>query len=185
MQVKQNTISPHNYLVLERKSDLKHEYCYNTIIEMAGASKIHNYITIHFLKFLLNYLSDSQNEIFGSDMRVYNPLNESYFYPDIVVTKGESETIENDNLINPLLIVEVISPSTAVFDKTDKFIAYRSIKTLQEYVLVYTELPQIEIFRKTASDEWINEIIHGVDKNIYLKSLDCTISLQDIFKKVF
>ncbi len=95
------------YLAFERASQHRHEFIYNTLIERAGATKIHNYITTALFGLLYNLLRGTDFEVLGSDMRVFNPQNGSYFYPDIVISDGEAKTIENDNLINPILVIEV------------------------------------------------------------------------------
>ena len=180
-----SSFTSEEYLAFERASQHRHEFIYNTLIEMAGATKIHNYITTALVGLLWNLLRGTDFEVLGSDMRVFNPQNGSYFYPDIVISDGEAKTIENDNLINPILVIEVASPSTAVFDKTDKFIAYRSIETLKEYVLVSTELPQMEVFRKNDKGEWSVETVHGLDKTALLQSVGVSVLLKDVFEKVF
>jgi len=180
-----SSFTSEEYLAFERASQHRHEFIYNTLIEMAGAAKIHNYITTALVGLLWNLLRGTDFEVLGSDMRVFNPQNGSYFYPDIVISDGEAKTIENDNLINPILVIEVASPSTAVFDKTDKFIAYRSIETLKEYVLVSTELPQMEVFRKNDKGEWSVETVHGLDKTALFQSVGASVFLKDVFEKVF
>lgn len=180
-----SSFTSEQYLAFERASQHRHEFIYNTLIERAGATKIHNYITTALVGLLWNLLRGTDFEVLGSEMRVFNPQNGSYFYPDIVISDGEAQTIENDNLINPVLVIEVASPSTAVFDKTDKFIAYRSIQTLKEYVLVSTELPQMEVFRKNDKGEWSVETVHGLDKTALFQSVGVSVLLKDVFEKVF
>ncbi|AXE20336.1 hypothetical protein DR864_22615 [Runella rosea] len=180
-----SSFTAEEYLAFERASQHRHEFIYNTLIEMAGATLEHNRIVKNLFLLVGNYLRSSKSEVLGSDMRVFNPQNGSYFYPDIVISDGEAKTIENDNLINPILVIEVASPSTAVFDKTDKFIAYRSIETLKEYVLISTELPQMEVFRKNDKGEWSVETVHGLDKTAQFQSVDISVLLKDVFEKVF
>lgn len=102
-----SSFTAEEYLSFERASQHRHEFIYNTLIERAGATKIHNYITIALFGLLYNLLRGTDFEVLGSDMRVFNPQNGSYFYPDIVISDGEAKTIENDNLINPVLVIEV------------------------------------------------------------------------------
>jgi len=180
-----SSFTSEQYLAFERASQHRHEFIYTTLIERAGATKIHNYITTTLFGLLWNILRGIDFEVLGSDMRVFNPQNGSYFYPDIVISDGEAKTVENDNLTNPVLVIEVASPSTAVFDKTDKFIAYRSIETLKEYVLVSTELPQMEVFRKNDKGEWSVETVHGLDKTALFQSVGASVFLKDVFEKVF
>lgn len=175
--------SPEAYLAFERASETKHEFIFQTIIPMAGASLLHNRIVSNIFLLIGYFVRGAKFAILPSDMRVYNPVNESYFYPDIVVTDGKPRTIDKDLLTNPLLVVEVASPSTAVFDKTDKFIAYRSIETLREYILVSTDAPEIEVFWKNEKGEWSVETVYGIEKLLKLHSIDFTLSLQEVFKE--
>lgn len=173
------------YLAFERVSTEKHEFIYNTIIPMAGAKRTHNIISATLLALIWKHLQNSQNETYPSDMRVMNTANNSYFYPDVTVSDGAAKMMENDILTNPQLIIEVLSDSTAVFDKTDKFIAYRTIPSLKEYVLVSTEIPQIEIFHKKQDETWSVETIYGLENTAYFQSIDLKIALKEVYQRVF
>jgi Uma2 family endonuclease len=123
--------------------------------------------------------------VFQNDMRTHNPLNDSYMYPDVVVTDGKPKLKAdeaNDNLINPLIIIEILSPSTAVYDKSDKFIACRSIPTLQEYVLVSVNSPDIEIYQRAENDQWVLIKPNQSDGVFTLSSIGFTCSLNDIYQ---
>lgn len=186
MLVEKQITSATDYLAFERESEKRHEFIFNTIIEMAGATLIHNRLIRNLFLMIGNFLKDSKYfELFQTDMRTYNPINGSYFYPDIVVSDGEPQTIENDNLTNPILIIEILSPSTAVFDKTDKFVAYRTIETLKEYVLVYSEIPQIEVFRKDNKGIWSVETINKIESELNLNSINFSVSLKEVYQRVF
>jgi len=184
------TISAEEYLAFERGSDEKHEFIFNFVVPKTASNRRHSVTSVNLLALIGNHLLNSENETYPSDMRVLNTANSSYFYPDVSVSDGVAKMIDNDILTNPQLIIEVLSDSTAVFDKrnaarTDKFIAYRTIPSLKEYILVSTELPQIEIFHKKTDDSWSVETIHGLENSAYFQSIDLKIALKDVYQRVF
>jgi Uma2 family endonuclease len=118
-------------------------------------------------------------------MRTYNPINQGFMYPDIVVSAGKSifrDDDKMDNLTNPVIIIEVLSPSTAVYDKTDKFIACKTIPTLQEYVLISTDKPDIEIYRRENQSQWALVKEHDSNAKILFSSIDFEFGLGDIYE---
>ena len=176
------------YLAFERKSKEKHEFLHNTLIPTAGASKDHNIIGGNLFALLWFFLRDSDCIVFQNDMRVFNPLTGSYFYPDVVISAGVpilSEDAEGDILTNPALIIEVLSPSTAVYDKTDKFIASRSSPSLVEYVLVAQDRMDFEIYRKQEHEHWTSLRLTEAQSVLTFHSLpgfECLLS--EAYKKV-
>ena len=179
-------ISDTEYLLFERASKTKHEYLYQTMIQMAGATKKHNQISINLAALLWVFLRKSPLNVYQSDMRVFNPTNFSYMYPDVVVSDGEAQVSDEykDNLLNPLIIIEVLSPSTAVHDKTDKFIACRSIASLKEYVLVWPDIHLAEVYRKDSADHWSLETVNTDTALFQLSSIDFSCPLLDLYEKV-
>ncbi len=173
------------YLDFERGSLEKHEFLYNTIIKMAGASRKHNLIGGNLFALIWFYLRKTEKEVYQNDMRTHNPTNKSYMYPDVVVSDGKPtfRDDEMDNLTNPLLIIEVLSSSTAIYDKTDKFIACKSIPSLLEYVLISPDYPEVEIYRREENDHW--SLIKHTDPNahFYFKSIDFSCILNEIYEK--
>jgi Uma2 family endonuclease len=119
-------------------------------------------------------------------MRVHNPLANGYFYPDITVVKGQPllKDKEFDNLLNPVLIVEVLSKSTEAYDREDKFTAYQSILSLQEYVLVSSEEVQVEYFRKRSASQWEKQLFTGSAEVLPLLNGDAPVSLADVYRGV-
>ena len=134
----QTIYSPEEYLYLERKATFKSEYLRGGILAMSGASRAHNYITLDIATEINIQLRDRDCEVFSGDMRVKENQSESYFYPDVVIACGEPQFEDDvfDTLLNPVVIIEVLSPSTEVYDRTEKFEYYKQITTLQEYILV-------------------------------------------------
>ncbi|NJN33031.1 MAG: Uma2 family endonuclease [Saprospiraceae bacterium] len=176
------------YLALERASEVKHEFINQTLLPMAGASRLHNFIAGHIFLLSFNFLKKTPFETYQNDMRLRNPLTGSYFYPDVMVSDGKGQLVDDgylDTLTNPILIIEVMSPTTAIFDKTDKFIACRSISTLKEYVLVATDKVLVEIYRKNDDETWHLYLETDMNASIELTSINIKIPLQEIYERVF
>ena len=184
----QKRFTPQEFLVWERKQRLKHEFIDGKIYTMGGASKKHNKITFNInglLWFIQQTLTNF--EAFTTDMRTYAPLKKSYFYPDIVVVKGQDEYLDTefDTLTNPTVVLEVASKSTKSFDKSKKFDFYRSIPSLEEYVLVAQTEYYITHFYKNAQNDWvIGEILHSPSDVLKIKSLPIELRLSDIYRGV-
>jgi Uma2 family endonuclease len=179
------TTTAESYLAFERNSIDKHEFLYQTIIPMAGASQKHNVIAMNLAALLWFHLRQTPNVVYQSDMRTHNPVNDSYMYPDVVVSDGKPQLKADssfDNLINPLVIIEILSPTTAVYDKTDKFIACRSIPSLQEYVLVSVNSPDIEIYKRAENDQWLLIKPNQADGSLTLSSIGFSCSFSDIYQ---
>ena len=177
-----------DYLAFERASLTKNEFLFQNIIPMAGASFEHNIIGGDLFAFIWNHLRSQKSNrfVFQNDMRTYNPVNKSFMYPDIVVSDGKPifrEDQKMDNLMNPVLIVEVLSPSTAVYDKSDKFIACKTIPSLQEYVLISTDTPEIEIYRRENEDHWSLVKERNVSNKVRFDSIDFEFELGEIYER--
>ena len=174
------------YLAFERESLTKHEFLYQNIIPMAGASFEHNLLAMNLAALIWVHLRKSNKIVFQNDLRTYNPINGSFIYPDIVVSDGKPIFREDgklDNLLNPVLIVEVLSTTTAVYDKSDKFIACKSIPSLQEYVLISTDIPEIEIYRRAENDHWLLIKERNPTNKVYFNSIDFEFELGEIYEK--
>ncbi len=153
---------------------------------MAGASYKHNCLTTNLFALIWFHLRKSEKKVFQSNMRTYNPVNQGFMYPDIVVSNGKPifrEDGKMDNLMNPVMIIEVLSPSTAVYDKTDKFIACKTIPTLQEYVLISTDKPDIEIYRRENEDHWSLIKEHDSNAKILLNSIEFELKSGEIYEE--
>lgn len=173
------------FLAFERESLDKNEFLYNTIIPMAGASFEHNVIVGNLFGLIWFHLRKSKNFVFQNDMRTHNPVNKSYMYPDVVVSDGKPifKDSEMDNLINPLLIIEVLSSTTAIYDKTDKFIACKSIPSLQEYVLISPDAPDVEIYQRDSDEHWSLIKYTNPEAEFHLKSINFSCILNEIYEK--
>ena len=176
------------YLEFERQSDVKHNYRRGQVFEvfaMTGASRKHNLICSYTLNALINALGDGDCEVYPSGMRVKAESMRSFTYPDISVVCGEAQFLDGtfDTLLNPVLIVEVLSPSTERFDRSEKFQDYRRISSLKEYVLISQEQARVEVFQR-QEEVWLYRDVDDLGAEIALSSLDVTLALSDIYKKV-
>ncbi len=179
-------LTPEAYLKLERKATTKNEYVNGETILMAGASFAHNFITIDTAIHLSNQLIDTACQVASTgDLRVKVVQTESYFYPDIVVVCGEPRAEDNifDTLLNPTLIVEVLSTSTERYDTDEKFTHYRQIDSLQEYILISQDKVQVVQYRR-HEPEWIPIEFQGLADVVPLISIECELSLQHVYRRV-
>ena len=175
------------YLEMEEKSEDRHAYHDGKIIKMAGGTIKHNLIVaniIHELKMVLD--ENDEAYVFGSDQKIFIPKYNFYFYPDAVVVSEEPiVTAKGYAITNPILIVEVLSPSTEDYDRGKKFIDYTSIPSFKEYVLIRQDAPEIQTFFREEDDLWRKSETEGLDQSVFFKSLNISILLSRIYKKVF
>ncbi len=150
------SISPEDYLEAEKVRPIKHEYRQGEIYAMAGASKPHVIIMGNVSVLLRNHLRGSGCMPYMADMKVRNETSNFYYYPDVAVSCDERDKNAAEDFIRyPRLIVEVLSPTTAAFDRGDKFADYRTSESLQEYVLINQERVSVECFRRNAEGLWV------------------------------
>ena len=179
-------LTPEEYLEVERKAEYKSEYFDGEIFAMAGAKRNHNKITMNVSGLIWQHLKGKDCESYSNDMRVFVPKTGLYTYPDVVVVCGEPKFQDKvfDTLSNPTLLVEVLSESTESYDRGKKFQHYRSIESLQEYVLVSQDEARIEKYLRQGDGFWVLSEAFGLDAKIKLDSLDCEIVLSEVFDKV-
>ena len=177
--------TPEEYLALERKATLKSEYISGEILAMSGASNAHNLITLDIGTELNIQLRGRECLVYTNDMRVRTSPMGSYFYPDVVVVCGNPHFEDNvfDTLLNPTLVIEVLSPSTEAYDKGEKFRHYQELASLQEYILVSQDRVRVEQYRLTKT-QWIQTELHGHEDVLSLNSIRCELPLQDIYRRV-
>ena len=173
------------YLDMEEKSAERHAFHNGKIIKMAGGTIKHNRVCRNILSILDQELGQDY-EAFGSDQKIYIPKYNFYFYPDAVVVSEEPiVTAKGYAITNPILIVEVLSPSTEEYDRGKKFIDYTSIPSFKEYVLIRQDAPEIQTFFREEHDLWRKTETEGLEQSVFLKSLNISILLSRIYKKVF
>lgn len=177
--------TPEEYLALERHAEFKSEYIDGEIVAMTGATIRHNAIAGSFLVALYTRLRGGPCRVFGSDLRVQIAGGRRYTYPDLLAYCGDPKTVDAslDTLTNPVLIVEVLSPSTEAYDRGQKFTYYRSIESLQEYVLVAQDRMMVERFVRHG-DLWVFSAFSGLDAEVELTSVGCSIPLREIYENV-
>jgi len=178
-------VTPESYLELERASDTKSEYFDGEIFAMAGASLQHNRITRNLMLALGQQLRNSGCEVLSGDMRVKVEASGLYTYPDVVVACGEIRLEDEylDTLLNPTAIFEVLSPSTANYDRGEKFSQYRRIASLQEYLLVSQDRCRVERYLRRG-DEWTFTEFSGLEATLNLPSIDCELNLAEVYERV-
>ncbi|MEH1917428.1 Uma2 family endonuclease [Nostoc sp.] len=184
--IKQRYYTPEEYLELEEAADYKSEYIDGQIIPMAGGTINHNQIALN-LSTELNFAFKKQNYlVFMSDVRLWIPQKHTYTYPDVMILAGEPEFFNNrrDIILNPQIIVEVLSKSTKGYDREDKFQAYRTISTFQEYLLIDETRIHVDQFSKTGKKQWTLREYDEEDEAIALVTVPFEISLHDLYNKV-
>ena len=177
--------TPQEYLALERKSETRNEYYNGEIFAMAGASREHNLIVANLFRDIGNQLEDRPCESYPSDMRVSIEATGLYTYPDVSVVCGEPrfQDREVDTLLNPTVIVEVLSPSTEAYDRGDKFRHYRRIDSLREFVLISQDRMMVERYTRQGKD-WVLSDMTDPDQVLKLESIGCQIPLNRIYAKI-
>ena len=150
-------LTPQEYVARERRAEIKSEYLRGEVFAMSGASRKHNLIAGNVNRVLGEQLRERECEVYPGDMRVKVSPTGLYTYPDVTVACGEPEfeDAEVDTLLNPRVIVEVLSPSTADYDRGRKFTHYRRLPSLREYVLISQECPLVEHYVRQGQDEWL------------------------------
>ena len=177
--------TPEEYIALERKATLKSEYLNGEILAMSGASLAHTLITGDIETELNIQLRNHKCKVITSDMRVKTERTSAYFYPDVVVFCGEPQFEDNvfDTLLNPILVIEVLSPSTEAYDKGEKFAHYQEITSLREYLLVSQDRLRVEHHRLIKT-QWVQTEFHRPEDVLPLTSIGCELRLQDIYRRV-
>jgi len=176
-------ISIEEYLAFERGAQEKHEYFKGEVFAMSGAGPRHNIIFSNLFISIGNLLKGTSCFPFGSDMRLHIPENTLFTYPDISIYCGAlNDDLEEDNAINPTVLIEILSTSTRDYDRGGKFKLYREIPTLKEYVLVDTESILVEVFRINQSGHWELEEYKSPDTILQFTSLSISVTLKDIYQ---
>jgi Uma2 family endonuclease len=179
-------VTPDEYLAAERLSETRSEYLDGGVYPMTGGTANHSRIVSNIITQLNNQLDDRPCDVFPTDMKVRLPDSRKFFYPDVVVVCGELQYHDGrkDIILNPDLVVEVLSPSTEAFDRGAKFEAYRAIDSLKEYLLILQEKPLVEQYVRGESGEWIFKAVEGLESSITLPSIECNLSLSAVYKRV-
>jgi Uma2 family endonuclease len=188
-QVHSSSMTPEEYLAWEAEQPEKHEYIDGEPYAMAGGTLPHNAIAINLISALRGKLRGTGCKVYAADAKVRVAAKGPYFYPDLVVSCDERDRQATEALHYPKLIIEVLSPNTAGFDRGDKFKFYRRIPTLQEYVLIDAEKVGVDCYRKTSAGKWeltaYPEDVADVENPILeLVSLDFHCPLALVYEEV-
>ena len=178
--------SPEEYLEMEVKSEDRHEYRDGEIVLMTGATPNHNRIARNLCTAMNIGLQNRSLEVFVADQRLWIDQARLYTYPDIIVIEGALalQPGRKDTVMNPALIIEVLSKFTQAYDRGDKFAAYRTISGFQEYVLVDQYSQRIEQYIKTSAKKWNFQEYDETDTVLPLRSIDLEVSIAYIYDKV-
>lgn len=181
----QTYLTPEEYLAWERKSERKSEYLYGHRVAMSGASYQHTLLTMNISGELYIQLKNTTCEVHINDMRVRTSPEISYFYPDVLVVCGEPRFEDNvfDTLLNPIVLVEVLSPSTERYDRGEKFTHYQHLTSLQEYLLVSQNEVRVDLYRRRDTHWQLTEF-RSLDNVLPLVSIDCDLAVADIYRRV-
>ena len=182
----QPRLTAEQYLESERAAEFRSEYYCGQIYAMAGGSYQHAQIIGGLVREFGNALKKRLCAVVPTDLRLRVSPQGLYTYPDVVVICGDPQFADNrqDTLLNPALIVEVLSPTTEGYDRGFKFAQYRTVASLEEYVLVAQAEPRVEVFRRQRDGHWLLSEAFGLESTCRFESLDCTLALADIYDKV-
>ena len=179
-------ITPEQYLAIDRESETKCEYYDGRIIAFAGASRSHNLLVGNVFAGIHRQLLNRNCNVYPSDLRVRVSKTQMYAYPDVVVTCGEERFADDskDTLLNPTVLFEVLSESTANYDRGDKFENYRRIESLREYIIIYQEPYRVDQFVRQNDTQWLLTEHSGKDETIEIRSIGCELALKEIYAKI-
>jgi len=183
--VKKEYFTIEDYLTTEEEAGYKSEYYNGEIVAMSGGSRNHSVICFNLNRRIGEAIDDKDCTGFDSNMKLRIAETDSFFYPDVMVVCGDIQFYEErkDIIINPVLIIEVLSPSTGSFDRGEKFEYYRSISSVKEYLLISQDKPMVEAYYKQDEKKWLYSVVKGVEESIDLQSIDCKLFLKDIYHK--
>jgi Uma2 family endonuclease len=179
-------LTEEEYLAIERRAEFRSEFHAGEMFAMAGASRRHNRIVTNLVSSLDGQLRERPCNVYSNDLRVKIPKTGLFTYPDVVVTYGE-ETFaddERDVLLDPLVLIEVLSDSTEAYDRGKKFEHYQSIESLSTYILVSQNDARIEKYVRREDGSWAYTEAHGNGAAVKVEAILCELKLRDVYAKV-
>jgi Uma2 family endonuclease len=183
LAIEKSKFTAADFLIWDETQTIRHEYCHGEVFAMAGGSDNHATVILNVALTVRQALKGTPCRVLTQDVKLHVEKANSYFYPDLFVTCSEKDAKERLIKSEPKLVVEVLSPSTTAFDRGHKFEAYRTLPTLQEYVLIDPEAQTAEVYRRSSNEEWILRAFPA-GQGLASQSLDFTISAQDLFADV-
>lgn len=179
-------VTPEEYLEIERRAECKSEYYQGEMYAMARAGWIHNLIAANTVAQLINGLRSKPCAATPSDMRVHIPATGLYTYPDVVVVCGEPQFLDGrrDTVVNPTLLVEILSPSTEAYDRGRKAEHYRSISSLQAYLLISSDRVHVDLYTRQPAEQWLLTSAGSPGDSLDLDAVGYRLSLAELYDKV-
>jgi Uma2 family endonuclease len=178
-------LTPKEYLTLERQATYRSEYFEGEIFAMAGASDLHNTISGNVFAELHLQLKKRPCKVYMNDMRVKIYSTGLYTYPDVMIVCGtlRFDDAQKDTLLNPTVIIEVLSPSTATYDRGKKFEHYRTLDSLKEYLLIAQDECHLEHYVRQPHNQWLKLELNQLQDTVELSSIQCHLALVDVYDK--
>lgn len=179
-------MSPEEYLEIERAAEFRSEYYQGEMFAMAGAVRDHIMLVTNASREISQQLRNRPCDVYSHDMRILIPATGLYTYPDLAVVCGDRQFQDKrrDTILNPSLIIEVLSPSTEAYDRGRKFDQYRSIESLTDYLLVASDRIHTDLFTKQPDGRWLLTSADRLEDSVDLPSIACRLNLADLYEKV-
>lgn len=184
--VPQTKLSEAEYLAKERKADFKSEFYRGEMFAMSGASREHILITGNLVAALHTQFKGRCCEVYSNDMRIKVSATGLYTYPDLVIVCGEPEFVdaEVDTLLNPTVLIEVLSPSTESYDRGAKAEQYRRIPSLREHVLIAQDRPHVDVLIRQADGSWLLRETDDLEQVVSLPSVSVSLPMREIYDRI-
>jgi Uma2 family endonuclease len=185
-QLQRRLFTVEEYLAIERADEFRNEYLEGEIYAMSGGSPEHSTIATNLTIEIGSQLKNRPCQAFSSDMKVRSATMSMFAYPDLTIVCDEPEFHDRyqDALLNPIVLFEVLSPSTEGYDRGPKFTHYQTIGSLRDYVLVAQDEPRMEHFVRHGESQWLLTTVEGLDAKLHIASIDCTILLSEAYHRV-
>lgn len=186
MSAQPNFLTPAEYLERERRAEFKSEYFQGEMFAMAGASRRHGLITTNLIREISQQLKGKPCEVYSSDLRLRVTAAGLYTYPDVIVACGDIQFADDqkDTILNPVLLIEVLSESTRDYDRGRKFQYYRTLPSLVEYLTVAQDEPHVEQYTRQNGGQWLLQEFSEMSETIRLVSFPGVLPLTEIYDKV-
>lgn len=185
-KLKSQYYSVEDYLLHEDAAEERSEYCNGEIFTMSGGTPNHNRISLNVSGELNFKLRKTNYQVYMADVKLWISQRNNFKYPDVMIIEGQPQYYNNrkDIISNPLVIIEVLSDSTKDYDRGDKFQQYRSLESLQHYILISQDSIHVEHFKKVAPYEWLLTDINEIEASLNLTNPELTLTLTDIYDRV-
>lgn len=186
VQVRKHWIAPEDYLELERNAEFKSEYLEGQIFAMSGGSPEHSAITVNITRELSLQLKGRPCQAFSNDLKVRTSYTGLYAYPDLTVVCSEPiyHDEKRDIITNPVVIIEVLPPSTEAFDRGRKFAHYQNILSLLDYILIAQDQPWIDHYARQPNNRWLLTPVVGLESSLWIPSIECDLRLAEVYDRI-